>query len=333
MSSLPITFSPQYTHRPLAGASHLVDYDRLYRLGLFRKSPLAMADFAHVDHDATDWPAWGTLGLDVFLLQSWDSGTSSSENEQRAQLVRKYVASGRLKRQSYMQKAATNPPQPSEAQVSQILQPLRSPALRHVADKLMRGNEIWLRTDYQSDDAHRDICEQLEDVDAGENLAEDVLILSDARYYDFGSAWQRILDILPEVLDIQQDVPESAQNPGTYRNGDFRRRLEREYMASESDEVMAKAVLAKQQDCCEVRLLFIEDHETHAADGKRMHAVWLDDFGDVVRENRVTLQEACDYLSIVGEGMGGEDPIWVEGTVGPKYVRGAQFGPPFETSE
>lgn len=289
-----------------------------------------MADFAHVVHDATDWPAWGTLGLDVFLIEKWDSVASIPDSEQRAQLVRKYIASGRLERQSYMQKAAASPPQPSEAQVSQILEPLRSPSLRYVADTVIKGNQIWLRTDYQSDEAHGDLCKELEVVNAGENLAEDTLILSDARYYDLRTDWQKVLDILPEILDTQQDVAETAK---TYRNGDFRRKLQRKYMGTGSDEKMANAVLAKQQDCCIARLLLIEDQETHASDEKRMRAVWADDFGNVVRENRVSLQEACDYLSIVGEGMGGEDPSWLEGTTGPKYVRGAQFGPPFETAD
>lgn len=282
-----------------------------------------MADWAHFDHDTADVPPLGTLGLDVFLLQKWQLDANVSAHEQAVRLVREYAASGALSRSPYLQTAEKTPLQPSPEQISQILEPSRAPGLRSVANQVLRQDEIWLRIDYSSEDAHAALCKSLQNVDAGENLSEDCLILSDVRYYDFGSEWERVLDILPELLDMNHDVPKTAEN---YRMGEFWRRKEREYADNASNDV-----LAQQQHCCVARMLFIEDNETHSTDAaeKRLRSVWLDDFGNVVRENRVIMQEACDYLSIVGEGMGAEDAIWLGANIGPKYVHGAEFGPPF----
>lgn len=282
-----------------------------------------MADWPHFYHDTADLPPWGTLGLDVFLPQNWQPDANVSAHEQAVRLVREYAASSTLSRSPYLQTAETTPPQPSPEQIFQILEPSRAPVLRSVANQVLRQDEIWLRIDYSSEDAHAALCESLQNIDAGENLSEDCLRLSDVWYYDFGSEGERVLDILAELLDMNPDLPKTAEN---YRMGNFRRRKEHEYADNASEDV-----LAQQQHCCVAGMLFIEDNETHSTDvaEKRLRSVWLDDFGNVVRETRVTLQEACDYLSIVGEGMGAEDAIWLGAYIGPKYVHGAEFGPPF----
>lgn len=285
---------------------------------------MTMADYARISHDVTDYPPWGTLGLDIFLLEHW---TDIPDANQHLQLVRHYIALGSLGRKPYIKRATTNPPQPSPLQISNVLQPVRPPPLRHVAGRLSsKGNHIWLRTSYADDETHANLCQSLESVEASENLSEDSLILSDARYYDFGSSWERVLDVLPEILDSQGDAELTTAN---YRMADFRRKMERDYTAHTSHSPDSELALAKQQSCCPVRTIFIEDHQTHVHGEERMRVIWPDDFGNVVRENRVTLQEACDYLSVVDEGMAGEDPIWVEARAGEKYGWGGEFGPPF----
>lgn len=295
-----------------------------------------MAEPAHINHDTAKHPAWGTLGLDVFFLEKWRFASELPDHEQRHHLIHTYLSLGHSGRHPYILKAAINPPQPTSSQMSQILLPLRPPALRNFICQSDVGDDfIWLNIDYPPNkDAHAEFFAFLPEVDAYENLTDDGTILSDSRFYNFGDDWRKVLDVLPEILDPRQHDPSEA--PVMPDRGRHRRKLEREYMtalSSNKGEMVAKAVLERQQHSCVARLLVVEDKETHTTDERRMLAVWLDEYGNVVRESRVTPQAVCDYLSIVGEAMGPENEDWLEAIVGPKYVQGAEFGPPFKATD
>jgi hypothetical protein len=75
--------------------------------------------------------------------------------------------------------------------------------------------------------------------------------------------------------------------------------------------------------------VIIEDRETNASDPPRFHALWLDDCGNVVRANRILAEYANDYFVMANEGAGHEQEIFTEASIGPKYVAGAENGPPF----
>lgn len=293
-----------------------------------------MADFAHLDHDVDPWPSWGSLALDAFMIDNWNSSSNMSGGDQRLALVRDYVQAGSLGRKPYVKKAAQGAVKPTDEQVETILRPLRLPALRYVAETLISSStssgNIWLRTAYEDEERHQTFCENLLDtdcVDSGEGLYEDSKILSDSRYYSFNS-WRKVLDILPEMVSNFQ---ETEMTNDSYRGGERRRKQEREYMDCQADAETAERLLARQQECCWARHLIVEDQEMFATDPPRFHAFWLDDLGNIVRENRITAGEACDYPPMVGEGMGAEQPIWLEAKVGSKYVSGAEYGPPFST--
>lgn len=255
-----------------------------------------------------------------------------SNDDQRVTLVREYLKTGSLGRRQYAEKAASGTESPSDSQIETILRPLRPSALRSVANTLANlpdsSGPIWLRTSYEDQERHEEFCRlELGCVDSGDGLREDSIILSDHHYYDVES-WQKILEFLPEIVVDQckeQQVTES-----NYRGGDIRREYEREFMTCESGPEIEETVLAAQQYGCIARFMLVEDNEMYASDPPLFHAIWLDDCGNVVRESRVTAEDACDYFAMAADGAGGEQEIWSkEATVGPKYLSGAEYGPPF----
>lgn len=256
-----------------------------------------MADFAHLDHNVDTSPTWGALAFDSFMLDNWDSRSDMADGDQRVALVRDYVQLGSLRRKSHVQKASQGAVKPTEEQVETILRPLRPPVLRYVAERLSSwstsSGNIWLRIDYKDEERHRNFCERLletECVDSGEGLYEDSNILSDSRYYDFDS-WREVLDMLPEMVSNLHWEDETTDD--RYRGGEGRLDCEREYMDYRADAEAAGILLARQQGYCWVRHFIVEDQEMFATDPPRFHSLWLDDRGNVIRENRITAPEAC----------------------------------------
>lgn len=290
-------------------------------------SPLGMAAHAHLDHNVETGPSWGSLALDSYMIDNWSSSSNVPDDEQRLQLVRKYLKAGSLGRKQYAEKAASGTANPTKAQIENILRPLRSSSLRSIANTLSSApagstGPIWVRTDYQSEEQHLEFCRrELDCADLGEGLQEDSLILSDDRYYNIES-WEKVLDFLPEiVVDHNQ---ETRITETTYRGGVQRRNLEHEYANHGEDYI-----LVRQQYWCVARFVIIEDRETHDSDPPRFHALWLDDCGNVVRENRILAEYANDYFVMANEGAGNEQEIFTEASIGPRYVAEAENGPPF----
>lgn len=77
---------------------------------------------------------------------------------------------------------------------------MRSSAIRIAAKKVMEApfHYTWLGTTYHDEEAHELLVDHVEDWP--ENMCQDGTILNDYRYYDWSDQWQRILDVLPEVL-------------------------------------------------------------------------------------------------------------------------------------
>lgn len=290
-----------------------------------------MADFAHLDHNVSTWPPWGSLAIDSFMIDNWDTCSDKSNEDQRLALVREFVKVGWRGRQQHAQKVAKGIVKPTDDQVATILRPLRSPVLRYVATKLDgEGSDfdrLWLRTDYGDEERHKTFCQSILDsdsVDSGEPLYEESTILSDSHFYNF-SSWREALDVLPElVAGAECKVEEDTDG-----DIDYRREAEREYMTRQRDPGDEDTFLAAQQYRCAVGYFIVEDQELYTTDPPLFHALWLDDRGNVVRENRITTGQASIYPTMAAEAMGAEDEIWLEAKIGPKYVAGGEFGPPF----
>ena len=266
------------------------------------------------------------------MIDNWNPSSNMSDDDQRVSLARRYLKAGSLGRRQYAEKAARNTTRPTDAQIENILQPLRAPALRSVANTLTNlpdsSGPLWLRIHYEDQQGHEEFCRlELRCVDSGDGLREDSIILSDERYYNVGSC-QDVLEFLPEI--VVNHHRELKITEAAYRGGDSRRKSEREYMACESSPEIEGAILAKQQYWCTARFMLVEDKAMYASSTSVFHAVWLDDCGNVVREKRVTAEDACNYFAMAAEGAGHEQEIWSnEASIGPEYLPGAEYGPPF----
>ncbi|SMR52464.1 unnamed protein product [Zymoseptoria tritici ST99CH_1A5] len=207
--------------------------------------------------------------------------------------------------------------------------------MRAAAEKLKSrcdGYEpIWIRTHYSDEGRHQVTCRrELDWVDLGERLYEDSIILSDARYYDVNS-WQHLLDVLPEiVVDQSLDARVPYLDP-RYDPVKRRREFELEFM-EESDQEEKITLLDQQQFVSVDRFVIIEDSEMYAFDPPRFHGLWLDDYGNMVRQDRITAEDVCEFLIMAEEGAGSEQDQWRKASIGRKYVHGAEHGSPFATS-
>ncbi|TKA29601.1 hypothetical protein B0A50_03615 [Salinomyces thailandicus] len=339
-----------------------------------------LEDDAFLDHSASEWPAWGTLPLDWFMIDNWEAETSVTDEEQRANLISRFATAGSKVRVRYAERTAedTEVPTPTEDQISNILQPSRSTVLRHVAQQLNEYSGpmdfVWLRTDYDHEEQHQAFVDSIDlpEVEFYEHLSYEGKILADRRYYDFGiNQWQQVFSCLPEILRTKSaydvlslhdrrrellarmigmpDDPRPATRPSRqFEPGSLpaRRRalLDEEepddgelqaviseyyHRYLEPDNELLQNVVSRYHHRYASRFLLVEDAETFTTEPNRFDAMWLDDRGNVIRNNRLTAQDVCYYISIVGEGMGPEDYTFMEATVGPKYAPGGEYAPPF----
>lgn len=91
-------------------------------------------------------------------------------------------------------------------------------------------------------------------------MHEEGTMLSDARYCSLGSEWERVLDVLPEILPTH----DLSGNDEKLRL-ELLREDERGCMESGSDVELAGIYLDSQQHLMQSRMLVIEDHETRHA--------------------------------------------------------------------
>jgi hypothetical protein len=315
-------------------------------------------DKAHISHDSENWPAWGSLPLDLYMISQWTEDASIPDDQQRLQIVRNYVSSGRANRAWYAEQVKQGQNRPTTEQVSRILEPFRAPALRYVAERLSNdcGNFVWLRTDYDHEEQRKALIQKLtspefEESNWAEYLYEGEIILSDRRYYNVeGEEWKSVLDILPEIIDHK--MPDW---PGEYHDDIkiHQQRVKRDYMEWDQsyyyegkpdtglDRIIDAETVSREQaeawlfrtrivDChsisCET-ILFVEDAETHTTEPATFHALWLDDRAVVVRHTRATLEEACDISTDVEKSW--EDTCFLYADVGSDYARGGVCGPPY----
>jgi hypothetical protein len=315
---------------------------------------------AHIGHDSEDWPTWGRLPLDLYMIAHWNENAGISDDQQRLRIARSFVSSGHTIRAFYTEQVKQGQIQPTTDQISHILKPFRAPALRNVAKRLSNttGNFIWLRTDYDHEEQRRVLIQTLTSPEFHESnwaeyLYEGELILSDARYYDVGPQWKRFFEILPEAIDYK--LPDW---PGEYRADikTHRKSVKRDYMEwdrsyydqgvpdNELDRIIHAGTefhLTREQaemrlfrtrtvDChaisCET-ILFVEDAETHTKEPATFHILWLDDRAAIVRHTRATPQEACEFLTDIEKWW--EDTCFLYAEVGPDYARGGSNGPPY----
>lgn len=278
------------------------------------------------NHDSTEIVEWGSLPLGWYMIEHWSPNTKPY-HEQRLRLMRDFVALGAYRRIPYREKAEQNSIPPESSQVSHILGPLRSPAVRAVAKAIpeMHAEFIWFRTDYSNEEGHNSLLEHVYDETA--NMSYIGVVLSEKRFYDWADQWHRIFDVLPEILSSTaygNDEPFDAK-----WLGDEYLSLNENFLSppDDLDLVMQYAYLTDMIHVREMaQFLCVEDAQTYTTDPPTFLGVLLDDRGALMRQMRLVAEEAESFLCPTTVHC--DVTVLAEAEPEPDYLPGGCHGPP-----
>ncbi|KAL4759195.1 uncharacterized protein BDW70DRAFT_169594 [Aspergillus foveolatus] len=292
-------------------------------------------------------PKWGELPVEQYLIarfpsklscsstianvpqRHWDSAATESADEQRLRLIRQFIDLDEIPREwDPVNYGAPPPRMPTAEEINTVLRPWRSDELRQQAWQILEsGNAapILLRTHY---DPEGD--EKMEEwIGASEEFENQAwwACLNDAALFDFGSDWQRVYDIVPEVA-------------GPVSGAGYRR-----YPASETVEMsrtqfktsLGKAKQNEPDRWREDRHRFVEleaadllrtvaaayilvaDQEAFETGGQ-LRLFYLDGKRNIIRETRVEAdaQTITDVI-MDWDQLNLPPDLWEEGTIGDRY--------------
>ncbi|KAJ5550594.1 hypothetical protein N7535_001463 [Penicillium sp. DV-2018c] len=227
-------------------------------------------------------------------------------------------------------------PVPTEAQIDEILRPIRPEALRTYAYNTGAELGLWLRLYYTDEEAHTTLWSDNEDA---EWVTHEGVVLDDENTFG-GLDLAAALEIFPErvtnervnlelrekrlrnALAAEQEGPDSGEED---YSDEVKERLARQ--RAELEEYPLSRYGLYQAECV-VTHIYVEDEV--AANGGGLLHVFLDDCGNVVRQWRVHNDGSEDNY----DGAWFER-LWKEafasrfGEIGPAYHEGGSRGPPY----
>ncbi|PQE18144.1 hypothetical protein CJF30_00009297 [Rutstroemia sp. NJR-2017a BBW] len=264
-------------------------------------------------------PPWGSIPVEAYILQNWDTSSSTAPTDQLRHLVRLYIGAG-------------------------YHDPLLPSPLLHLTEKLIFGGQIrptgkfnhnlaalaypfsksggdrawsptgqigciWLRTDYsaESEGAHESL---LENVDLFNTLDDEDRLLDDEDLYDFGQEWQKVLDLMPELvvstdasnwhssLTLLTEAEDELDKAKAYlAGGDIQgapveliEGMRTVLPADKAGESVLQILRSKVHKTCVVNYILVEDSE--ALETQQLLLIFLDAHGRVVRSSRVPPDQA-----------------------------------------
>ncbi|KAL8810777.1 MAG: hypothetical protein Q9200_002318 [Gallowayella weberi] len=238
-------------------------------------------------------------------------------------------------------------PSPSPIDISKILTPWRTPTQREVANKDSMAPAIWLRTCYTADSyaRHEALLKGCNDMDmavGGENR-----LLNDHTRYNYGDDWQRVFEVLPELLqpnDRSWAAYEKQQHNAiaalrAYAEGGVARADQRlvknltgvaqgtpdlGFRGADLELEVAKALRSNVHKACVVAWVVLEDEE--ALKSGQVNLLFVDSLGRVVRSRRIGAGAASQMGGFWADGCWDEIGEWYEGDLGPEYQLGGACG-------
>ncbi|KAI4193918.1 MAG: hypothetical protein LQ350_008078 [Teloschistes chrysophthalmus] len=279
-------------------------------------------------------PPWGSLASESYLLHHWDAQSSETPSQQRKRLVQEFIQAG--------PERSVQPVTPSPTEISTILSSWRTSAQREVADTSSTDPAVWLRTCYAegSDAKHEELVGTVEMDNA---VGGDHRLLNDAALYNFGSEWQQIFSILPELLEpadkdwtYHLDKQRSAlQELTAYAQAGLAsvdQRLmdnltgvaqgtpEIGFRGQQLEDAVAAALQSNVHRAHVVTWIVLEDEEALASGN--VAVLFLDARGRVVRSKRVEPAYAEGIGGLWQDGSWDEISDWQDGEVGDEYRSG-----------
>lgn len=201
----------------------------------------------------------------------------------------------------------------------------RSPQERSPAE------EIWFRTCYfdaegnTTDAIHNQLFEQSVMYQDPVRMQPGCLLYDDAARYNYGSEWQKIFMRIPQKLRITQ-TPEAFERRKAQAIESVRNWKEAEAGSGDPEYQSQLDVLCSTyQSTNVVGMIYVADEEAFAS-GELLIA-WYDEWGRVVRSNRMLPKDIDQLSGIMVIGAQYDMVEWVYGAIGDDYNVGGAFGP------
>lgn len=205
---------------------------------------------------------------------------------------------------------------PTAEQVS-VLRPLRSGREREIAKMLTWATSLpWLRVHYDPKSSLL-ASTKLEATTGGTQF-----VFDDSSKFNFGEKWQEIFGFYPELVqnrraqsnpqDLQDRVDELRDELGETIGSSF----EESYYTD--PQVFQQDLDAFVQYEAVTGIFWLQDASSEQ-DGK-VALIWIDDMGRVVRQARMTPEDAFMFAGIVLNHAENETSVWVEAKQGDAYA-------------
>ena len=259
------------------------------------------------------------LASDVYLLERWKFFPQLQPIERRNEIFKEYLALGVAGRWPYHQAAKSGESQPTQTQFSSILGPARTVKEREIARVLLCGQlpprRVWLRTAYEGSN----LLESLNITEIGDITGQDnsdALVLHDRERYSYGPRWQQILHCIPELVDsyLGPRAPDRHQARVQDAKAEIQSELE-----NEEDEEARAEIRERVRHAWVTGCFWVQDGV--AAETGEALLVWVDEFGRVVRQNRIG--DLTLYNGMFDKHADGETEWWNTAEVGEAYEAGS----------
>ncbi|KAB8225853.1 hypothetical protein BDV33DRAFT_187178 [Aspergillus novoparasiticus] len=258
-------------------------------------------------------PRWGELPVKQYLIRHWDNAVPEPSDQQRVRLVRQFLDLDEIPQKWFpTQEGDPLPRTPTEEEIDTILNPWRPADLRrrawHIYTRIT-DEPIFLRTHYDPEDDER-----MERWTSASEEFEDQAwwaCLNNAELYNFGSDWQRVYEILPEVAGPSTGGLVSLETLSQAKQ------IETELWRKDPHrfiELKASRLLS----AVTTRYMLLADQEAFETDG-RLRLIYLDNKRNIVRETRVDA-DGQTITDIIMAWFELTDPLELEdGITGDRY--------------
>ncbi|KAJ6089212.1 hypothetical protein N7499_004059 [Penicillium canescens] len=236
-------------------------------------------------------PPWGSLPIEQYLIGNWNHSATDAPSQQRRRLINSFLEFDEIPEEC-VSLDEFPPRMPTPEEIDTILKPWRSDNdIRRKAYYMSKDNVlVFLRTHYNPDDDQK-LKEWVHENDLFEDNAW-WACLNDPYLFNFGSDWQQVYEIMPEVAG---PVDRRRRSDGPSQPKHFGHRPPEVYTqgirkASMNGERMTEELTKPPPSLTFAAYIVIADQEAFLTG--RLRLLCLDDGRKIVWEARVDRKPA-----------------------------------------
>ncbi|CAG8066755.1 unnamed protein product [Penicillium nalgiovense] len=160
-------------------------------------------------------PPWGTLPIEQYLIKNWNHFSIDAPSQQRQRLIQRFLERDKTT-EEFLFSDELPPRMPTSEEIGLILHPWRSDdVIRRKVYYLTKDSVlVFLRTHYDPEDDGK-MNEWVYETDLFEENSW-WACLNDPRLFNFGSDWQRVYEIMPEVAGFVDRTQRFAPSRGLH---------------------------------------------------------------------------------------------------------------------